>query len=474
MNRPAVHLLLIAATALVPATAAASRDRISPQGLARQVPVIGVAAVERVEADATHEWTDCAHLVVAQWLRGGDRPWVLRTCYTTRSHIELGPGPRVRPGEEAVFFGSGIVDGELALADAYRGLVSPSNFSWTTATYGRPGATYRDFREATEWAVRFVDGSRDDRNRMIPELVDQDNFFVWEMLFSEARTADFDRDLLVRAVMGRYHQRATRRASALELLSEANAATDVRERFMNELLDLCLTGMEDSDVDVREKAYRIAKHHTQTVQPSPHPGTGIVFMVPRFDQEDFGYRPDGPPAERAAALERWRAWWAGNRGRGIYDREARIAEMIERERTHPQRMAELDRRLGEAIKVAIDNGRMEVGTLDDRQVDVLRVAGYEVAPDGSVVPIGTETADAGGRDGAADGETGDSTDADEQAAGQVPDAPPNRRGCGCAAPGGTTPGWMGIAAVALAATVAVRRFRRARSHGAARGESPLR
>jgi MYXO-CTERM domain-containing protein len=166
--------------------------------------------------------------------------------------------------------------------------------------------------------------------------------------------------------------------------------------------------------------------------------------------EDFGYRPDAPPDERERALERWRAWWAENRGKDVYDRsEAKIAEEIAREARFPAEQAAAERRLGEVIAQDVMAG---FKTLDPsnawaaRDIELIRAAGYEVTPDGRVVAPGADAS--GGTDAAVDEDSGD-TVAETPEADAGGSARP-RGGCGCATggdPPAPTAAWWVVALV---------------------------
>ena len=124
-------------------------------------------------------------------------------------------------------------------------------------------------------------------------------------------------------------------------------------------------------------------------------------------------------------------------------------------------MAELDRRLGEAIKVGIDTGRIDPVELDERQTDVLRLAGWEVTSDGRVVPAGTADAGTGEPVDATEVDEGGTDGAEDDEAGEAP-AEQRPKGCGgCAAAGGPSGQLVaGLAALGAWLAFGLRRGRR--------------
>ena len=141
----------------LPGHAIAETIAATPLSLARSAAVAGLAQVERVEPAADPSARqECAVLTVTEGFRGVSPGAVVRACYTTVRHIELGPGPRVLAGEEAVFFGRELLGSDLVLANEYRGLVSASNMSWTLSLGSSPLAyLFSDFRDAVRLAFAF-------------------------------------------------------------------------------------------------------------------------------------------------------------------------------------------------------------------------------------------------------------------------------------------------------------------------------
>ncbi|MEK6536562.1 MAG: hypothetical protein AABZ63_03675, partial [Actinomycetota bacterium] len=155
--------------------------RPTPTWYAQNAPLIAFGVVLDVEPDPEGGERACADVRPTRWLQGSSSCGSLRICYPTARHIELGPGPRVEVGEEVVFFGSDASECELALADPYHSLVSPTNLGWTGAS-GAALPSFLEYRESVEWAVALVNEPPEQRNALARQMLDSENPMAWPLL----------------------------------------------------------------------------------------------------------------------------------------------------------------------------------------------------------------------------------------------------------------------------------------------------
>jgi MYXO-CTERM domain-containing protein len=475
MIRTPTMICAVAATLSVAGDAGARVEWPSPTWFVHNAAIVGTGVVESVSAETNGDGNRCAQIVTSSSFRGDATPGMhLRACYAgpTASRYEWGVGPNIVAGEEVLYFATEAREGDLVLAHPYVGLVQEATFQ-TTRWDAR--GSYGEYRSTVQTAVTFVDASTDEqRGRVALEIVDGDNLYSWEFLAAELRGGDlelprspprFDASSLMPRLAQRFRETSGQlRVVVFRTLGELDQVRALNGRFSNDVLDAALALMEAPEVEARELASAEARRRTSVMQfvdhgPTcwPDGGQNPACFERRWG-EDFGYRPEGPPDERERALDRWRAWWAENRGEGAYDSsDARIAERAAQEARLPAEQAAAERRLGEVVARDVIAGFKTLDPddpLTNTRIRYIRAAGYEVTPDGRVVAQGV--------DASSDVdvlEVGDGADAEgetsEVDAGEATSA---RRGCGCAVPD-TSPGGLWV----LAATLGGLTFRRARS-----------
>ena len=460
----------IAFLSTVPRSASACPAPTSLSDLLRRADIIAVATITAVEPEGTAADRQCVRLVPQEFLRGSGDPGEHEICFRMNRRF-VGQQP-VKPGEVAIVFATAERAGRFEPLTEQSSVISPSNvacaLSWDDVY------TFEAVEKVVRQGVGFESADAASQGAIALEFAQTGRPEMVEFLLQQAgreRPVRFDPATVIPELI-----RVARKGERITAPSAFRAAQTLDGRghasawFMNELMDVAVGWMGSEDEVQRGVGLEyVVREWLAEV--------GTAYSV-AHGVETFGYAPDATAEARAVPTQRWRDWWAAHRGRGHFDTSPeRIAELKAQDAEARRRSEDRDRRMGEDLRYRIEHGLAKIDLSDPYskyQIKYLAAAGYELAPDGSVVPVGSVQPGVGGHGADLDAieedaeardpdvvmpSEGDAGGADEGAAG-IGAGPEKRRGCGCAVPGAGGPTVPLVALWSAAFVAALRTGRR--------------
>ena len=399
--------IIIMAAILFSVSAQSKNIQPDLHNLWKNSTIVGIGNVLEVYDMAPIEGINhqCAMIEPEVVIKGNVKKNTKKICYRNALMVELGPGPVVKEGEEVIFFGLFLWDDVITLSTPDFGLVSPSNSKWTVPPWKTQiwSATsdFKTFKDAVIRVAAYESATYKMKGQIAEEFIRSDNQHLWALLHSyiiekqKSSTVcmEYDYKIIVPELIARIHKPTDKfRLSALYLLQALNKVKEVNGRLKNEMMDSALHLMSDENLAVRTSAFRAAKSMTDLNSYDEK-----RFKTVNTDREDwaekhhydFGYAPDAPEQERAAALEKWKAWWKENRGKGRYDASEEKYERLEKWRDANKKLyKEGDKLYAENIIKRVERGELKLDSSNPfykNHMKKLEAAGYEVTADGKII-----------------------------------------------------------------------------------------